>query len=138
MTGRTSRVNERSKYFIKYMSRTPPPGCTNPPNVNNNTAFLYYSASLSILVRNTACKISEIQEPNIILVTPIKRTIITTETLELLLKNYRRNQEKIFGYQIFLTTLYQHVHWSMQDAASTYTRMDVKKNIKTKLYIVDV
>ena len=62
---------------------------------------------------------------------------MTTETLGLLLKNYPRKQEKLFGYQIFLTTLWQNVSWSMQDAASTYTIMDVKYNMKAKLYIVD-
>ena len=63
--------------------------------------------------------------------------MMTTETIKLLLKNYGRKQEKLFRYHIFLTTLYQHVSWSMQNVASTYTRVDMKLNMKAKIYIVD-
>ena len=93
------------------MSRGKKPGCNNPPNVNNNTAFLDSEASLSLLGPNAACKRSEIQEPNRTLGTPSKQKIMSTETLELLLKNYQRKEENLFGYQIFLTTLWQNVSW---------------------------
>ena len=73
------------------------PVCTNPPNIKNNTSFLYSSSSLSLLERNAACKRSEVQEPDRNLRTPSKQTIMTTETLELLLKNYRRKKEKHFS-----------------------------------------
>ena len=89
------------------------PGCTKSINVNNNMAFLDYAASLSLLGHNTKFKLSEVQEPDRTLGTPSKKNIMTTQTLELLLKNYQRKQDKIFGYQILLTNVYQHVSWSM-------------------------
>ena len=80
-----------------------PPGCTNPPNVNKNTAFLDMVVSISLMGRNAVRKKGTIQEKNHTLGTPSKTTIVITETLELLLSKYQGQQEKRFGFQTFLT-----------------------------------
>ena len=61
-----------------------PPDYTNPPNTNNNIAFLDSAASYSLMGHGTHVKKSETQETNKTLGTPNKSTIVTTETLELL------------------------------------------------------
>ena len=86
MTARTSRGREAITVVnaIKHCDKQPP-GCANPPNVDNDTAYVDSAASVTILGRNTKCKEAKVQEPNIALNTPASVPIHTTKTLELLL-----------------------------------------------------
>ena len=75
---------------------TEPPGCTNPPNPEQNTAYVDSAASVSILGRNAKCKVAATQEPNITLNTPAKVPIETTQTLELLLRKLPPRARRAF------------------------------------------
>ena len=72
------------------------PVCTNPPNTTNTITFLDSAASYSLMGCGAQVKILETQETNKILGTPNKAAIITTETLELLLKKPPKAARKAF------------------------------------------
>ena len=72
------------------------PGCANPPNPTRITALLESAASYSLMGRGAHVKIAEEQETNKILGTPNKAAIVTTETLELMLKKLPKAARKAF------------------------------------------
>ena len=61
------------------------PGCTNPLNVEEGTAYLDSAASITVLGQKAKCRIAVTQESNIDLGMPLHVPIMTTKTLELLL-----------------------------------------------------
>ena len=67
-----------------------------PPNTTNITSFLDSSESYSRMGSGAHVKISETQEKIKILGTPNKDAIVTTETLELLLKKLPEAARKAF------------------------------------------
>ena len=79
---------------VKLIYDTLIPGCANPPNPNKTTDLLDSSASVSLLGREAQCKRGDVQESNKTFGTPNIASIVTTETLELLLQKlpsaYRR------------------------------------------------
>ena len=81
---------------IKIDCKHEPPGCTNPPNPGEDTAYVDIAASVTILGKKAKCKVAEVQEPNIALGTPAKVPIHTTETLELLLKKLPAKARRAF------------------------------------------
>ena len=72
---------------VKFIYDTLRPGCANPPNPNRTTALLDYAASIYLLSREAQCKRTDIQESNKTLGTTNRATMVTTETLELILQN---------------------------------------------------
>ena len=84
---------------ISILNGDKPPGCTNPTNTTNTTAFLDSAASYSLMGRGAHVNISETQETNKILGTPNKAAIMTTETLKLLLKKLPKAARKAFRVQ---------------------------------------
>ena len=72
------------------------PGCNNPQNVENETAFLDTAAYKTLLSRKAKCKRPLIQKPNMSLGTRSKKTIMMTETLELLLSNLPEEAREAF------------------------------------------
>jgi len=61
------------------------PGCTNPPNYQQTTAFIDSAASISLLGQKALCKIAQVQEKNKTLGIPNGASMATTQTVELLL-----------------------------------------------------
>ena len=61
------------------------PGCTNPPNYKNTTAFIDSAASLTLLQQQAVCKLALVQERNKTLGTPNGSEMQTSKTIELLL-----------------------------------------------------
>ena len=61
------------------------PGCTNPPNYKNTTAFIDSAASLTLLQQQAVCKLALVQEKNKTLGTPNGSNMQTSKTIELLL-----------------------------------------------------
>ena len=73
-----------------------PPGCTNPPNPEEDTAYLDSAASITILGKKAKCNTAAVQEPNIELGTPSHVPIRTTKTLELLLRKLPKKARRAF------------------------------------------
>ena len=73
-----------------------PPGCANPPNSEEDTAYLDSAASITILGKKAKCKTAAGQEPNIELGTPSHVPIKTTKTLELLLNKLPKKARRAF------------------------------------------
>ena len=61
------------------------PGCTNPPNYKNTTAFIDSAASLTLLQQQAVYKLALVQERNKTLGTPNGSAMQTSKTIELLL-----------------------------------------------------
>ena len=95
MTGRPAGNNLVFNIF-SILNDDEQPGCTNPPNTSSTRAFLESEASYSLMGSGAHVKISETQETNKILGTPNKAAIVTTETLELLLKKLPKAARKAF------------------------------------------
>ena len=81
---------------IKCIYDTLRPGCANPPNPNRTTALLDSAASISLLGREAQCKRADFQESNKTLGTPNRASIVTTETLELILQNLPSASRRAF------------------------------------------
>ena len=96
LQGGTAGETDIVNHILNKCQEKNSPGCTNPYNVNNNTAFLDSAASLYLLGHNEACKRSKVKKSNITLGTPSKQTIMTTETLEILLEKLTEEARKDF------------------------------------------
>ena len=73
-----------------------PPGCTSPPNLEANTAYLDSAASVSILSKKAKCKVADTQEPNISLGTPSHVPIRTSKTMEFFLHKLPKKARRAF------------------------------------------
>ena len=73
-----------------------PPGCANPPNPEEDTAYLDSAASFTILGKKAKCNTAAVQEPNIELGTPAHVPIRTTKTLKLLLHKLPKKARRAF------------------------------------------
>jgi hypothetical protein len=72
------------------------PGCTNPTDYHQTTAFLDSAASISLVGQKALCKIAEVQERNKTLGIPNGASMETTQTVELLLTKFPKAARKAY------------------------------------------
>ena len=75
-----------NKLSINNLHEDDSPDCTNPTNHKTDTAFIDSAASVSLLGDKAKCTLAKLQELAKQLGIPDGNTMVTTETLQLLLK----------------------------------------------------
>ena len=72
------------------------PSCTNPPDLQTTTAFIDSAASISLLGSKAKCALAKLQERAKQLGIPDGGTMMTTETLTLLLNKLPQEARKAY------------------------------------------
>ena len=71
-----------------------PPGCADPPNPEEDTAYLDSAASITILGKRAKCNTAAVQEPNIELGTPSHVPIRTTKNIRIIVAQITKESKE--------------------------------------------
>ena len=74
-------------------------GCSNPPTLKTNTAFIDSATSITVLGERAKCILAKLQEHAKQLGIPDGNTMMTTNTLQLMLKKLPEAEERHIEYQ---------------------------------------